>query len=385
MDIKFRVDKHNGFYTTINGKRFTGKTKEIIIEKIKAAGRLSDIIPTSKLTVKDAFESYLPYIKNNKLDGTYTFYLYIYEYHFLGIKRDKNKEIIFSQPFEVQGKPLIDYRIANLDEWLMKTIYETLEKEKTKGNNPVSLRSVHHYFTTFKSAITYIYNKNRRHFDVNPSELYNKSYKMRRVWCPDKPFAIEVLNAVDKYCSPVHSLFTHLCAMGLRSGEACALKVSDFYLSSPKPFVKIERMLTHKSTIQNRLKNNDEERFVYLGANIIERIRKVIIGKKSNDYLFESPVNKGHPYCHTALKKYGIKKALKKIGKESEWKGSVHVLRHYYASVIIGVASTEKKSFKWIPKQLGHSQFSTTMEIYGHLIDGDEDDIGDVIEASLYS
>ena len=97
---------------------------------------------------------------------------------FLGIKRDKNKEIIFSQPFEVQGKPLIDYRIANLDEWLMKTIYETLEKDKTKGNNPVSLRSVHHYFTTFKSAITYIYNKNRRHFDVNPSELYNKSYKI---------------------------------------------------------------------------------------------------------------------------------------------------------------------------------------------------------------
>ena len=49
------------------------------------------------------------------------------------------------------------------------------------------------------------------------------------------------------------------------------------------------------------------------------------------------------------------------------------------------MASSEKKSLKWIPKQLGHSQFATTMEIYGHLIDGDENDIGDVIEASLYT
>ena len=45
----------------------------------------------------------------------------------------------------------------------------------------------------------------------------------------------------------------------------------------------------------------------------------------------------------------------------------------------------EKKSFKWIPKQLGHSQVSTTMEIYGHLVNPDDNDIGDVIEESLYS
>ena len=45
----------------------------------------------------------------------------------------------------------------------------------------------------------------------------------------------------------------------------------------------------------------------------------------------------------------------------------------------------EKKSFKWIPKQLGHKDLATTMEIYGHLIEADDDDIGDVIEASLYS
>jgi hypothetical protein len=73
MTLKFRTDKHNGFYATVNGKRFTGKTKEIILEKIRDAGKISDIIPTSKLTVKDAFESFLPYIKLNKAESTYYF------------------------------------------------------------------------------------------------------------------------------------------------------------------------------------------------------------------------------------------------------------------------------------------------------------------------
>jgi len=384
MTLKFRTDKHNGFYATVNGKRFTGKTKEIIFEKIRDAGKISDIIPTSKLTVKDAFESFLPYIKLNKAESTYYFYLHHIDYHFYGIKRDKNKEILFEQPFEVEGKPLIDFKIASLDEWTMKRVYETLEK-KSSGNKPLSPKSIHHLYTTFKSAIAHIYNKNRRHFDVNPAELYHKRVKKKQIWCPDKSFAVEVLNAVDTYCSPVHSLFTHLCGMGLRSGEACALRVSDFYFNSPKPFVKIERVWSLKGKIKNSLKNNDDERFVYLGVNIIKRIKKVMIGKKPSDYLFESPVMKGKPYHPTALKKYGIKKALKKIGREYEWQGCVHVLRHYYASVIINVASSEKKSLKWIPKQLGHSQFATTMEIYGHLIDGDENDIGDVIEASLYT
>ena len=51
--------------------------------------------------------------------------------------------------------------------------------------------------------------------------------------------------------------------------------------------------------------------------------------------------------------------------------------------MIIEVAMKKKKSFKWIPKQLGHKDLATTMEIYGHLIEADDDDIGDVIEDSL--
>ena len=35
MSVKFNKDKYNGYYATVNGQRFRGKTKEIILDKIK--------------------------------------------------------------------------------------------------------------------------------------------------------------------------------------------------------------------------------------------------------------------------------------------------------------------------------------------------------------
>ena len=48
MSVKFNKDKYNGYYATVNGRRFRGKTKEIILDKIKNAGRISDLTPKSK-------------------------------------------------------------------------------------------------------------------------------------------------------------------------------------------------------------------------------------------------------------------------------------------------------------------------------------------------
>jgi integrase len=281
----------------------------------------------------------------------------------------------------VDDKPLIDYKISELDNHKMGKIFNALKR--TKHN--IAPTTIVHIFNLFKTAITYIYNENRKHFDINPSE--SKKAKISRpkkqVWCPNKELAREVLEAVDKYCNPDNALYTHLCSLGLRSSEVSALKASDFFFNSPKPFVKITRVQTRYGIRYNELKNGEQERFVYIGAKSVDRIKAYIIGLNGGDWLFPSSKKKNLPRTHGGLVKGGIKKALKIIGKQSDWKGCVHSLRHYYASVIIEVAMKEKKSFKWIPKQLGHKDLATTMEIYGHLIEADDDDIGDVIEDSL--
>jgi len=385
MSVKYSYDKANNYYyLRKNGKKIaSATTEEALTEKLMQLGKESEIIPISTLTVRDAINSFLPYSKETHEQNTYESYKYQLEYHIMGIERDKKGNVIIETPLEVDDKPIIDLKLSNIDEFIMKRIYETLVQKKQYGNKPVSLTTIHHIYTGFKRAITYIYLKNKRNFAYNPAELFNVKRKRKQIWCPDKSFAQEVLTAVDTYCNPANALYTHLCALGLRASEVVPLKVSDFKLDIDKPFIKIDRVMSQKNVIKNRVKNDDEERFVYIGKNLADRVKSFVIGKAANDWLFPSEKHVGKPRSHQAFVKHGIKRALKKIGKLDQWQGAVHVLRHYYASIIIEVAMKEKKSFKWIPKQLGHSQVSTTMEIYGHLVNPDDNDIGDVIEESL--
>jgi integrase len=374
MSVKYSYDKANGvYYFRKNGKKIAfAKTEEALTKKLMQLGKFSEVTNKSNLTVKDAFDSFLPYAKQNVAPTSYRNYLGYINNHLA----DEHS------PFMVDDKPLIDYKIADLDDHVMDKILKTLKR--TKHN--VSATTIVHIYSVLKSAITYIYNENRKHFDINPSE--SKKAKISRpkkqVWCPNKELAREVLEAVDKYCNPDNALFTHLCSLGLRSSEVSPLKASDFFFNSPKPFVKITRVQTRYGIKYNELKNGEQERFVYIGARSVERIKSYIIRLNGGDWLFPSKKKKNKPRTHNGLVKGGIKKALQIIGKDSDWKGCVHALRHYYASIIIEVAMKEKKSFKWIPKQLGHKDLATTMNIYGHLIEADDDDIGDVIEQSLY-
>ena len=98
MSVRFNKDKHNGYYATVNGRRFRGKSKEIILDKIKEAGKISDLKPKSKLTVKDAFDSFLPYAKQNVAPTSYRNYLGYINNHLA----DEHS------PFMVDDKPLID-------------------------------------------------------------------------------------------------------------------------------------------------------------------------------------------------------------------------------------------------------------------------------------
>ena len=51
----------------------------------------------------------------------------------------------------------------------------------------------------------------------------------------------------------------------------------------------------------------------------------------------------------------------------------MHPLRHYYASIVLQVGIKKGKSPIWMSKQLGHSSFTTTVNMYGHIIDDDDD------------
>ena len=278
MSVKYSYDKANNYYyLRKNGKKIaSATTEEALTEKLMQLGKESEIIPISTLTVRDAINSFLPYSQQNHEQNTYLGYKYQLEYHIMGIERDKKGNVIIETPLEVDGKSISDLRLSSIDEFTMKRIYETLVQKKQYGNKPVSLTTIHHIYTGFKRAITYIYLKNKRNFAYNPAELFIVKRKRKQIWCPDKSFAQEVLTAVDTYCNPANALYTHLCALGLRASEVVPLKVSDFKLDIEKPYIKIDRVMSQKNVIKNRVKNDDEERFVYIGKNLAERVKSFV-------------------------------------------------------------------------------------------------------------
>jgi len=172
-----------------------------------------------------------------------------------------------------------------------------------------------------------------------------------------------------------------LCANGLRAGEAVSLKVSDIDFARKK--IKVQRAMSNNRTLRGT-KTVSGMREVYFGKKLKEVLEALIANKESNDWIFDAKFNDGKPIGYNSLMKYGIRKALKNLNMQHEWKKGVHPLRHYYASRIIQVQRENNRSPLWVQKMLGHSSYQITTQLYGHLIDKDPENMNDIIEESLY-
>ena len=95
-------------------------TAEALTEKRMQLGKLSDVTSKSDLTVKDAFDSFLPYAKQNVAPTTYNNYKGYITNHLA----DEHS------PFMVDDKHLIDYKVVDLDDHMMDKILKTLKRTK---------------------------------------------------------------------------------------------------------------------------------------------------------------------------------------------------------------------------------------------------------------
>lgn len=67
------------------------------------------------------------------------------------------------------------------------------------------------------------------------------------------------------------------------------------------------------------------------------------------------------------MKRHYFKPALERLGLTGfAW----HDLRHFYASALI---ATKRYSMEEISAWMGHASYSTTVDLYGHLLDPDYD------------
>jgi integrase len=184
-----------------------------------------------------------------------------------------------------------------------------------------------------------------------------------------EPLPVEVVDALIAATDARYSAMVELAAFaGLRWGEIAALKWTHVDLDEGS--VTVAGSLQRNGVVKAP-KTTAGRRKVRLARRSIDALAVL---PRTEMLVFHSPAG-GPLRYHNWRKRVWIPSATK-IGLEGF---RFHDLRHTHASWLIDQGADVVK----VSKRLGHSRPSTTVDIYAHLIDVDESEIIDTLEALI--
>jgi len=159
------------------------------------------------------------------------------------------------------------------------------------------------------------------------------------------------------------ALYVVYLGLGLRRGEALALQWDCVNFDSG--FVLVKRSLQNikgKGIVVSEPKSKSSHRIVAMPEFVqhtLQRHKEMQIVE--SDFVFCT--SKGTPFSPRNIVKY-FKKALREAGLPTTIR--IHDLRHTFVSYMLS-QNVPPKDVQMIA---GHADFSTTMDIYGHLMPG---------------
>jgi integrase len=167
----------------------------------------------------------------------------------------------------------------------------------------------------------------------------------------------------------LEALFTVALALGLRRGEALGLRWQDINFEQRTLRVNTSLQRINGKLLLSELKTKNSRRVLHMPELLIRKLRehrgrqledKLLAGSRwhENDLVFPSSI--GTPLEPRNLNRH-FDQLLSKAGLHHF---RLHDLRHYCASLLLaqGVA------MKVVSEILGHTQISTTADIYTHIL-----------------
>lgn len=185
---------------------------------------------------------------------------------------------------------------------------------------------------------------------------------------------VDQLYALADAAGEHRNLILFLGIMGLRIGEARALRVEDINFENGKIWVgsSISRSNNWEETIP---KTDMGRRELVAPPIILDALKEECEGKNGDDFVFtESDGSHLRDLKRTASGWY--KRAIEKSGVPSV---KIHELRHTAASIAVSSGA----SVKAIQKMLGHKSASMTLDTYSDLFDEDQRSVADHIQKKL--
>ncbi len=389
MDIEIKFSETRRlYYAKISdgsryGRKIYGATQKKVKEKLQGFWSMPTKQNRDSTSIGEVLSGFILHMEKRtlgKVDGQKRIRLQSYENY-----KSYNKALA---ALTVLSKPLGDYKIQQIDKSFLNEILNALEQKY----NTHSAKHKHELFSYFKSAMLWLHKQDRELYPlVDLREIVVKLDK-KEAFVPKRLDAQLVLRTIDQVCMEKYAIFAHLCANGLRASEANGLKPSDF--DPTNKTVHVQRIVDRSRNViaietgyEMPTKTKSSNRKVPLGSELANRIRKFIMSNPHLEWLFQSDQRyDGRPIKQQNLTKSGLHKALKYLkskGQNVEWKGAMHGLRHYYGSLLLAEAAKLGRNPTWVQKRLGHSNLQTTLGIYSHDIDEDNQELNNEVERRL--
>ncbi|WP_217545619.1 site-specific integrase [Streptomyces sp. GbtcB6] len=175
-----------------------------------------------------------------------------------------------------------------------------------------------------------------------------------------------------------------LVGTGMRWGEATALMVKDLALDSATPTANVQRAWKRSTKgsaeafYMGPPKTKKARRMVALTADQVVMLRRQTAGCRPEDFVFRTATGKHWRHANFYNRKWkpAVEEAIKKgLPKRAR----IHDLRHSHVAWLIGA----KIPLPAIQIRLGHESIQTTVDRYGHLVRGLDDEITSAIQAAM--
>ena len=276
---------------------------------------------------------------------------------------------------------VMNYRVVQFD---TNAIEKALYSYKCEANNYQGWS--HDAVSKSMKALKYAYTTCRKAKLIKDNPMYDYRFDKGATNTDTDENLSEIiipteyeLQCIFKVADPKWRLFYKIAAAtGMRVSELRGLAFSN--IDFPNNQIYVKQQASQKNQLTTRLKTKNSDRQIPLHASLKAELLQrrddmgylPSIGHNSNfrakgiktDLVFPTIKNTPHSRQHIWNKFDEYKKAA-----QINLKGSMHCFRHFYASNLIDM---QKKKNNLNPKKistmLGHSSYTFTETVYGHLI-----------------
>ncbi|WP_236593160.1 tyrosine-type recombinase/integrase [Mycobacterium paraintracellulare] len=277
------------------------------------------------------------------------------------------------------GTKLSEMTHTDLQDWLawLTTSKDarqprTTDKDKNANRKPLSARRAVQAHGIVKQVLDYAVRTGR--LGINPARDIERP---RVVYRRETALTHLQVAALVKAAGDAGPIILTLAYTGLRFGELAALRVADVDIKRRRILVsKAVAQVTGIGLVEDTTKTSQVRSVPILTTELANVLADVIAGRGPEEYLFPAP--DGGPMRNSYLR-WRLDQASAANGLPGV---SIKTLRHSAGSLALAVPGT---SIVVVSKLLGHSNVTTTMNIYSHMLPDDFDNLAAGMDTAVSS